>query len=68
METFPVINASSAVLVPCGPGCRHAEPLRGEYADWVWCHRAGATERVKHMGSDCRWFDATDSIPQHSAR
>ncbi len=63
MEPEPASHAVPPVLVACGSGCRHAEPLHGEYAEWVWCHRPAALHRVKRMGSDCRWFDAAEAIP-----
>ncbi|HWL16977.1 MAG TPA: hypothetical protein VNR00_15320 [Opitutus sp.] len=44
------------VLVPCGGSCRFAEPLRGDYVGWVWCHHPFASVRVRAETHECRWF------------
>lgn len=41
------------VATRCGPDCRHAEPLRWPYGEWVWCHRRDAAQRLHHEGSWC---------------
>jgi len=39
----------------CSTGCRYAEPLSGDYADWIWCTRPGAAVRVRQLASECPW-------------
>jgi hypothetical protein len=39
MESWPVETAPSVVLMSCNPEGRYAEPMRGNYSDWIWCNR-----------------------------
>jgi|GEM_PF-5118600 hypothetical protein len=50
------VSKIPAQLVPCGPGCRYAEPLHGHHHEWIWCTRPAATNRVRSLDSDCHWF------------
>lgn len=56
MTPAPAPVKPPAQLVRCGLGCRYAEPLRGEYLEWIWCTRPAATKRVHSIDSDCHWF------------
>jgi len=62
MNPVPAHVKPPAQLVPCGLGCRYAEPLRDEYLDWVWCTRPAAIRRVHSIDSDCHWF-APETLP-----
>lgn len=44
------------VAASCHTGCAYAEPLRGDYPDWIWCTHPGAAVRVRAIASECPWF------------
>jgi len=67
-ESFSTQPASAVTLTPCGQGCRYAEPMRGDYCDWMWCSRPGATTRVVHTSTDCRWFEAAGALRDTPAK
>jgi hypothetical protein len=46
----------TSTLHPCNPECRFAEPMHGNYADWVWCTRPETHLRTRVAGSDCPSF------------
>jgi hypothetical protein len=37
----------------CHIGCRFAQPLSSDYADWIWCTHPAVTVRVRQLASDC---------------
>lgn len=43
---------------PCSLGCRYAEPVRGDYPDWIWCNHPRATSRMKSTASECPRFES----------
>lgn len=54
-------SVSAPLLQACGTGCRYAETLHGDFAEWIWCNRPGADPRLRELGSDCSRFEATGS-------
>ena len=57
METPTAEPSPLLTLAPCSQSCRFAEPLGGDYADWIWCLRPDAAVRVKPLASDCPAFE-----------
>ncbi len=68
MDPAPVSSLSFESLAPCSESCRYAEKMRGEYLDWIWCTRPGASTRVVHAGDDCARFAALGSPSDLSAK
>jgi hypothetical protein len=50
-------NSPSQQLTVCNAACRFAEPMRGEYIDWIWCTHPRATERLKNKSFECARFE-----------
>jgi hypothetical protein len=57
METPSAEPLPPVTLAPCSQSCRFAEPLGGDYSDWMWCTRPEASVRVTPPASDCAAFE-----------
>jgi hypothetical protein len=55
----PLQHPPSQQLTMCNAACRYAEPMRGEYVDWIWCTHPRATERLKNSSFECVRFEPT---------
>ena len=50
-------NSPSQQLTVCNAACRYAEPMRGEYIDWIWCTHPCAADRLKNSSFECVRFE-----------
>lgn len=46
---------------PCGPECRHAQPLAGTFGEWLWCQNPDRGGRPVREGHECIHYQATTS-------
>jgi len=53
MDSSPIPVVPVDTPASCAEGCHFAEPLHGDYEDWMWCNRPGMLSRVRRAGSDC---------------
>lgn len=68
MISIPSPGRRGGAAMRCGPECRHAERLRSPYAEWVWCHRHDATQRLHHERSWCQHYSAGSRDARGSGR
>jgi hypothetical protein len=42
---------------PCGPECRHAQPMTGTYGEWLWCNHPQIGASVARAGLECIYYE-----------
>lgn len=45
-----------STIAPCGADCRYAETLACLGDEWIWCTRAGESQRLGRVGHECGDF------------
>ena len=48
--------------LPCGPECRHAQPMPNTYGEWHWCTHPQIGSRVVRDGRECNYYEALATL------